>query len=102
MYDSEGERSRFEHAGSFQRVTILRPTKRHVPRIAVATNSTLLLLHAKKLTPYWQKQFRSSGESIRELRIADGDRDSRLDLAVDTVSGTTWFNVDGKVLRQSR
>lgn len=102
VFDSKGdERSHLDYASLFRHVAIGRPTNMHAPRIAVATDNSVLLLHAKKLKPYWERRFRTSGETIRELRILHGDHDSRRDLAVDTTSGTTWFAFDGKILRQN-
>jgi hypothetical protein len=101
VYDSEGHEQSIDHPALLRYVAIGRPNNMHSPRIVTATDSSVLLLHAKKLTPYWQRRVRSSGETIRELRIGDGDHDSRRDLAVDTSSGTTWFTFDGKILGQS-
>jgi len=99
---SEGhERAHVDYASIFRHVAIGRPTNMHAPRIAVASDNRVLMFHAKKLKPYWQKRFRSGGETIRELRILDGDHDSRRDLAVESSGGTTWFTFDGKILRQS-
>jgi hypothetical protein len=102
VLDSEGqERSRCDQAGFLRHVIVGRPTNMHAPRIAAATDDSVLLLHAKKLKPYWQKRYRSSGDAISELRILDADRDSRADLAVDSASGTTWFTFEGRTVRQS-
>jgi hypothetical protein len=102
VLDSHGKERTRDYPGLLLRhVAIGRPTNMHAPKIAVATDSRVLLLHAKKLKPHWQRGFRASGETIRELRILDSDHDSRHDLAVDTASGTTWFTFDGKILRQS-
>lgn len=102
VLDAEGqERARRDHAGLLRHVAIGRPTNMHAPRIAAPTDDSVLLLHAKKLSPYWQKRFRTSGEAIGDLRILDADRNSRLDLAVDSDSGTTWFTFEGRIVRQS-
>lgn len=102
VFASDGkERSRLDRPGLLRHAAIGRPTNMHSPRIAVATDDSVTVLHAKKLDPYWKKRFRSSGETIHELRILDAGHDSHLDLAVDTTSGTTWFTFGGKILRQS-
>lgn len=102
VLESDGdERSRRDFPALLRHVTIGRPTKMHSPRIAVASDDSVTLLHAKKLDPYWHRRFRSSSETIDELRILDADHNFRLDLAADTASGTTWFTFDGKILRQS-
>lgn len=102
VFDSDGdERSRFDFDGILRHVAVGRPTKRHSPKILVATPTTLLLLHAKKLKPRWHRTHYSTGETIEELGIRDADQDSRSDIAVHTGSGMTWFNFDGKIVRQS-
>ncbi|HYI09914.1 MAG TPA: caspase family protein [Thermoanaerobaculia bacterium] len=102
VFDSGGnERSKVDHPGLLRHVAIGRPTNMHAPRIVVATDDSVSVVHAKKLDPYWTKRFRSSGETIEKLRILDTNHDSRLDLTVDTTTGTTWFTFDGKILRQS-
>jgi len=104
ILDSDGsERSSFEYAGQLQHVAIGRPTNMHAPKIVVATNDSLLLLHPKKLDrrPVWRQVFRSNThDAIEDLQILDGNHDSRRDIAVTTKSGTTWFTFDGKVVRQ--
>jgi hypothetical protein len=101
VHDSRAKERTRDYPGLLRHVAIGRPTNMHAPRIIVATDNRLALLHAKKLKPYWQRGFRSSGETIRELRILDGDHESPRNLAIHTTTGTTWFNFDGKILRQS-
>lgn len=101
VLDSSGKEQTTEHPAPLSHVTIGRPTNLHAPRIVVASHNKVLVLHAKKLKPFWQRSFRSSRDTIGELRVLDGDRDTRRDLAVDTTTGTTWFSFDGKILRQS-
>lgn len=96
------ELSRFDYAGLLEHVAVGRPTNMHAPKIVVATGSSLLLLHPKKLdggVPLWDRKLLA--ESIRGLRILDGNGDSRRDIAVTTRSGTTWFTFDGKIVEQN-
>jgi Caspase domain len=100
VFDSDGdERSRREQAGILQHVAIGRPTNMHAPKIAVAGDYTLLLLHAKKLQPLWRRAVRAPGGPIDGLDILDGNGDTRHDIAVDTGRGRTFFTFDGKVVR---
>jgi hypothetical protein len=102
VLDSKGDERSHDHPALLRHVVIGRPTNQYAPRIAVATDDSVLLIRAKTLVPYSEQRFRSSTATIRELRIFDGGHGSRRNLAVDTLSGTTWFNFDdGKILRQT-
>jgi hypothetical protein len=100
VFDSDGdERSRRDEAGILRHVAIGRPTNRHAPKIAVAGDDRLLLLHAKKLHTLWREAVRPAGDTIRELSVVDGNDDKRRDIAVDTERGRTFVTFEGKVLR---
>lgn len=100
VLDSENNERVKHYPALLRHVAIGRPTNMHAPRIAVATDSSVLLFHAKKLHPIWPKPVGAPGKTIRGLRVLDTDHDSRRDLGVDTASGTTWFTFDGKILHQ--
>jgi hypothetical protein len=105
VLDSAGkERSHYEHAGLVRNVAIGRATNMHAPKIAVASLDSILLLDPKKLsgqTPLWRLSLLGPTDAIEELRILEIDK-SRREIVVSTKSGTTWFNFEGKVLRQNR
>jgi hypothetical protein len=100
-----GELSSLEYAGQLLRVAIGRPTKRHDPKIVVATANTLMLFHVKKLdrgTPVWRQILRSATAAIEDLRILDGNHDNRRDIAVTIAGRTTLFSFDGKPLGRAK
>ncbi len=97
IFEHDGSERTKDYPALLRHVAIGRPTNMHAPKIAVATENSLLLFHAKKLTLQWLKSF----HRIRALRILDANHDNRRDLAVDTPSGTTWLTFEGKILRQS-
>ncbi|HEX6095777.1 MAG TPA: caspase family protein [Thermoanaerobaculia bacterium] len=93
------EHSSFSYPGELLHVAIGRPTNMHAPKIVVTTRDGILALHPRKLangTPLWHLR---TGETIRDLRIADVNHDSRRDIVVTTSGGTNWFTFDGKVVR---
>ena len=101
VLDSAGkELSRFDYAGQLLHVAIGRPTNMHAPKIVVATGTSVLLLHAKKLTRRWHRTLDSATGTIDGLQIIDVDHDKRRDIAVSTPGGTAVLNFDGKALRQ--
>lgn len=102
VFENDGKEYSKPHPTLLRHVAIGRPTNMHAPRIIVATDSSVLLFHAKKLKPLWPKPVGASGKTIRGLRVLDADHDSRRDLGVDTGSGTTWFTFEGELLRQRR
>lgn len=108
VIDGDGsERSTFRWAGTLLRVAVGRPTNMHAPKIIVAADNMLLLLHPRKLergTPIWRRVFRppTAKDAIRDLQVVDGNGDTRRDIAVTTASGTSWFTFDGKVMGRRR
>jgi hypothetical protein len=105
VLDSAGkELSHYEQSGAMQSVAIGRATNMHAPRIAVTTLDSLLLLDPKKLTrkaPLWRLSLLGPTDAIVDLRILEIDN-ARRDIEVSTRSGTTWFDFEGKILRQKR
>jgi hypothetical protein len=98
------EQSAFESPEELQYVAIGRPTKMHAPKIIAASPTSLLVLKPRRLkngAPLWHQLLRSPGDTIRDLTILDADNDTRSDIRVKTANGTTWFNFDGAILRQS-
>lgn len=101
VFDSEGkELSTLDYAGELEHVAVGRPTNMHAPTIAVTTDKSLVLLHARKLTQKWHHALSSADDTISALRIVDADDDSRPDLVITTKGGTTLFTFDGKIVRQ--
>jgi hypothetical protein len=101
VLDSKGAERSIDHPALLRHVAIGRATNHYAPRIVMATDRNVLLLRARTLAPEWQQRLRSPAETIRELRIVDGEHGARRELAIDTASDTTSFTFDGKILRQS-
>lgn len=104
VFDSAGkELSSYDAPERLQYVAVDRPTNMHAPKIVVAGSSSVFVLNPKKLTnrkPLWQQTLASSGDSIREVRIADVDHDSLRDIEVSTKAGTTLFAFDGRIVKR--
>jgi hypothetical protein len=101
VLDSKGHEQSIDHPALLRHVAIGRTTNHYAPRIVTATDRSVLLFHARTLAPYWQQRLRSPSETIRDLRIVDGEHGARRELAIDTAGGTTSFTFDGKILRQT-
>ncbi|HJQ40032.1 MAG TPA: caspase family protein [Thermoanaerobaculia bacterium] len=100
IFDSDGNERAKEYPALLRYIAIGRPTNMHAPKIAVATDTDLLLLHAKKLTPQWRKAIRVSSDAIRELQILDLNQDSRRELVASTARGPVGVTFEGKMLER--
>lgn len=100
VLDRDGkEHSTFEYPGELTHIAVGRPTNMHAPKIVATTRDGLLALHPRKLgngTPLWHLR---TSETIRDVRIADVNHDSRRDIVVTTTGGTNWFTFEGEVVR---
>ena len=101
LIDPKGkEHSTFSYAGELTHVAVGRPTRMHAPKIVATTRDSILLLHPRQLekdVPLWQR--RRSGDTIRDLRILDDNRDSQSDIVITTTAGTSSFTFDGAAVR---
>jgi len=95
VYAADGTRlGAFDDLRHFDSVTIVRATKRHAPKIVVASSRALFAFDPKKLSsgrPLWVGRVSPRSEKIASIASADGNGDGKSDIEVTTNSGKKIF-----------